>query len=155
MKGNAKVIEFLNRAVLAEIGGIDQYVIHSAMYDNAGFAELSKAAMNTAKEEMGHLDRYIDRILFLGGAVTAGKMDSVSIGQTPFDQIQFDKDGEYKAVNLYNEAILACVAAEDAGTRELFESILKDEERHANYWETQQALIKSIGLQNYLVEQIG
>ena len=155
MKGNQRVVEFLNKAVLAETAAIDQYVINAAIYDNFGFGDLAKRAMKTAHEEMGHLHRFIDRILFLGGAVKSGQMDAVFIGKDPDIQINNDLDGEYRAVTLYNEAITVCTEVGDAGTKKLFEKILKDEERHSNYWETQKTLIKRIGLQNYLVEQVG
>jgi bacterioferritin len=155
MKGNPKIIEKLNDQLADELTAIDQYMVHAAMCDNWGYEELHDMIEKRAITEMKHAERLIDRIIFLEGIPIVSKLNKMQIGaevKTQFDNDHFAEEG---AIRTYNEGIKLCVELGDNGTRELFESILKDEEEHIDEIEAQQDEITQMGIQVYLGEKIG
>jgi bacterioferritin len=154
MKGNEKVITVLNVQLADELTAVNQYMVHAGMCANWGYENLHSAIEKRAIEEMRHAESLIDRILFLEGSPTVSNLNKIFIGAKVDIQINNDIVAEAGAVKTYNEGIKVCVAAGDNGTRELFESILKDEERHMDWLEAQRDQIEQMGIQAYLSEQI-
>jgi bacterioferritin len=140
MKGNAKVIAKMNDLLSDELTAVSQYMVHSEMCANWGFTKLADAIEKRAIDEMKHAEMHIGRILFLEGIPIVSHLK--------------DHSAEDGAVKSYNDGIKLCVELGDNGTREMMESILKDEERHIDWIEAQMDQIKRMGVQNYLVEQI-
>lgn len=154
MKGNAKVIERLNELLAEELTAINQYMVHSEMCANWGYEKLHKANEKRSIDEMKHAEKLIGRIIFLEGIPVVSKLNKINIGADVQAQYKNDWTAEEIAIKLYNESIKMALDASDNGTRELLESILKDEEVHIDWLEAQLDQIKQIGIQNYLVEQI-
>jgi bacterioferritin len=154
MKGNDKVIETLNALLADELTAVSQYMVHSEMCANWGYERLHKAIEKRAIDEMRHAEKLIGRILFLEGRPIVNSLNKMNIGAEVEAQIKSDWDAEAGAVKAYNDGIALAVQVGDNGTRELLESILKDEEVHIDWLETQLDQIKQMGIQNYLVEQI-
>jgi bacterioferritin len=155
MKGNERVIDKLNMLLADELTAISQYMVHSEMCANWGYEKLHKAAEKRAIDEMKHAERLIGRVLFLEGMPVVSKLNKINIGSDIEAQHKNDWAAEEGAVKAYNEGIRLAVEVGDNGTRELLESILKDEEDHIDWLEAQLDQIKQMGIQNYLVEQIG
>jgi bacterioferritin len=154
MKGNDKVVERLNDLLADELTAINQYMVHSEMCDNWGYAELHKAAEARAIQEMQHAEKLIGRVLFLEGTPVVSNLKKIHIGADVEAQHKSDWMAETDAVRAYNEAIRLAVESADNGTRQLLETILKDEEAHLDWLEAQLDQIKHMGIQNYLVEQV-
>jgi bacterioferritin len=155
MKGNDKVIATLNALLADELTAVDQYMVHAGMCANWGYKELHNAVEKRAIDEMKHAERLIDRILFLDGIPIVSNLNKIAIGAKVDIQFKNDLAAEVGAVNAYNVGIRLCVELGDNGSREMLESILKDEEDHVDWLETQLDQIEQMGIQNYLVEQIG
>jgi len=155
MKGNERVIDKLNMLLADELTAISQYMVHSEMCANWGYEKLHKAAEKRAIDEMKHAEKLIGRVLFLEGMPVVSKLNKINIGSDIEAQHKNDWAAEEGAVKSYNEGIRLAVEVGDNGTRELLESILKDEEDHIDWLEAQLDQIKQMGIQNYLVEQIG
>jgi len=155
MHGNEKVIAKLNDLLADELTAINQYMVHAGMSGNWGYEELHKADEKRAIDEMKHAEKLIDRILFLEGKPNVSQLKALHIGTEIPDQHTNDRQAEADAIKSYNDGIRLCVELFDNGTRELMESILKDEEAHIDWIEAQLDQIKQMGIQNYLVEQIG
>jgi len=155
MKGNERVIDKLNMVLADELTAISQYMVHSEMCANWGYEKLHKAAEKRAIDEMKHAEKLIGRVLFLEGMPVVSKLNKINIGSDIEAQHKNDWAAEEGAVKAYNEGIRLAVEVADNGTRELLESILKDEENHIDWLEAQLDQIKQMGIQNYLVEQIG
>jgi bacterioferritin len=153
MKGNEKVIESLNGLLADELTAINQYMVHSEMCANWGYEKLHKATEKRAVDEMKHAEKLIARILFLDGLPVVSELRKIHIGDTVPRQLENDHKAEEGAVTSYNDAIRQAVKVGDNGTRELLDSILKDEEDHIDWLEAQLDQIKQMGIQNYLVEQ--
>ncbi len=154
MKGNDKVIERLNARLADELTAINQYMVHSEMCDNWGYERLHGAIEKRAVAEMKHAERLIARILFLEGRPTVSQLNKIDIGAQVDDQLAKDWTAETTAVRDYNADVRAAAEAQDNGTREMLESILKDEEDHIDWIESQLDQIKQMGLQNYLEKQV-
>ena len=154
MKGNEKVLGTLNDLLSDELTAINQYMVHSEMCDNWGYHRLHEYIEKRAIDEMKHAEKLIARILFLEGMPNVGKLKEIRIGKNVEMQLSNDLQGEGSAVKSYNAAILEAVDVHDNGTRELLESILKDEEAHIDWLEAQLDQIKQMGVQNYLSEQV-
>jgi bacterioferritin len=154
MKGNEKVIEQLNARLAEELTAINQYMVHSEMCDNWGYERLHKMIEARAIAEMKHAEKLIARILFLDGRPIVSKLNKVTIGAEIEKMHKNDCAAEEMAIKGYNESIRVCVEAGDNGSRELFESILKDEEAHIDELEAQLDQIKQMGIQTYLTEQL-
>ena len=155
MKGNDRILEHLNARLADELTAINQYMVHSEMCANWGYKDLHEAVEKRAIEEMKHAERHIARILFLEGRPMVNKLNPLSIGPTVEAQLAGDHAAEQDAIRAYNEDIRLAVEVGDNGTREMLESILKDEEDHIDWIEAQLDQIQQMGIQNYLVEQIG
>ena len=155
MKGDAKVIEALNRALTTELTAINQYFVQSKMLKNWGYLTLAKKMYEESIGEMKHADHIIERILFLEGIPNIARYDVIRVGKDVREQLQNDLKLETSGVKNYNEAIELCIKVKDSGTRELLEEILVSSEDHVDWLETQLNLIESIGLQNYLTEKLG
>jgi bacterioferritin len=154
MKGSDKVIAVLNVQLADELTAVNQYMVHAGMCANWGYEKLHGAIEKRAIEEMRHAESLIDRILYLEGTPTVSALNKITIGAKVNLQIANDISAETGAINTYNEGIKVCVAVGDNGTRELLESILKDEERHMDWLEAQRDQIEQMGIQTYLTEQI-
>lgn len=154
MKGKAKVIALLNEALCAELTAINQYFISSKMSADWGFQKLADKAREESIEEMKHAEDIMNRILFLGGAPNMQKYMKIMVGQSVKEQFEFDLKLEAEAVALYNKAIKTSRELGDNGSADLFETLLKDEEQHVDWIETQLSAIKDVGIQNYLAQQL-
>jgi len=154
MKGNAKVIEILNSRLAEELTAISQYMVHSEMCANWGFHKLHEAIEKQAIDEMKHAEMLIGRILFLEGTPTVSKLNRIEIGKTVEEIVLVDENAEADAVKAYNESIAACAGAGDNSTADMLTKILQDEERHVEWGETQRGLIRQMGLQVYLGNQV-
>jgi bacterioferritin len=154
MRGDPAVIEALNGILTAELTGINQYFVHAKMCQNWGYLRLYKHNHDEAIDEMKHADRVIERILFLDGVPNMQRYSPVRIGETVPEQFKLDLDLELDAVKRYNEVIALCTAKGDAGTREVLEHILKGEEESVDWHEAQLGILKTIGAERYLAEQL-
>ena len=155
MKGDQRIIEKLNALLADELTAINQYMVHSEMCANWGYERLHKAIEQRAIVEMKHAEKLIGRIIFLEGTPTVSKLNKIDIGGDVETQHKHDQAAEAGAVKAYNEGIKLAAEINDNGTRELLESILKDEEDHIDWIEAQLDQIGQMGIQNYLVEQLG
>jgi len=154
MKGNDKLIGVLNDLLADELSAINQYMVHSEMCANWGYERLHAAIEKRAIQEMKHTEMHIERILFLEGTPIVSNLKDINIGADIESQLRNDLDAEAGAVKAYNDGIKLAVEVGDNGSRELLETILKDEEEHLDWLEAQLDQIDQMGIQNYLVEQI-
>jgi bacterioferritin len=155
MKGDAKVIEYLNRGLRHELAAINQYWLHYRLLDNWGYRSLAKQWRKESIEEMEHADSFVQRIIFLEGFPNMQVTDTLHIGRTVKEVLQNDLDAEVSARALYQEAATHCQSVQDYVTRDLFESVMKDEEDHIDFLETQLDLVAKIGLELYSQHHIG
>jgi len=154
MKGDAKIVATINTLLADELTAINEYMVHSEMCANWGYDRLHKAIEKRAIDEMKHAEKLIGRILFLEGTPDVSQLNKLHIGADVGSQLKNDDVAEAGAIRKYNDAIRQAVALGDNGSRELFESILKDEENHIDWLEAQLDQIKQMGLQIYLAEQL-
>lgn len=154
MQGDSKVIEHLNRVLKGEFTAIHQYIVHAEMCDNWGYGKLGAFIKQQAIGEMRHAEILIERILFLEGVPGMGELSPLNVGQNVHQQLANDVQLEYDAVRVLNAAIKDAVAAGDNASRELFETILKDEEEHVDWLEAQLQMIDDMGLGIYLSQQL-
>ena len=154
MRGNDQMIAKLNELLAEELTAINQYMVHSEMCDNWGYAKLHKAIEKTAIDEMKHAEKLIGRILFLEGTPTVSQLNQINIGKDVPGILASDLNGEGGAVPSYNAAIALAYDLRDTGTRELLEDILEDEEGHTDWLEAQRDQIAQMGIQNYLSQQV-
>jgi bacterioferritin len=149
MKGKQEVIDVLNEALKLELGAINQYWLHYRMTENWGFTRLAKKERKESIEEMHHADRLVDRILFLEGLPNLQYVAPLMIGQNIKEVLECDLRGEYIARDTYTRSREVCRRNEDFVSMQLFEELLKDEEEHIDFLETQLELLDKIGVQNY------
>ncbi len=155
MKGDAKVIEYLNKLLAGELTAIDQYFVHSRMYENWGLKKLYERIEHERTDEVGHATQLIQRTLFLEGTPNLGARDPLRIGKDVSGMLKNDLDLELGVVSALKEAIAYCETARDYETREILRKMLEDtEEDHAHWLEQQLWLIEKTGLQNYLQSQM-
>ena len=154
MKGNPKIIEQLNTRLAEELTAINQYMVHAEMCDNWKYKKLDETIQNRAIAEMKHAEKLIARILFLEGIPVVSNLNKIFIGAEVPKMHENDRAAEADAIRSYNETIRLAVEVGDNGTRDLLQSILKEEEDHIDWIEAQLEQIKQTGPQNYLVEQI-
>ena len=154
MKGDAKVIEFLNKALYNELTAINQYFLHAKMLKNWGLKELAEHEYHESIDEMKHADKLSERILFLDGLPNFQALGKLRIGENPREVLNADLALELDALPLLRDAIKHCESVNDYVSRKLFADILESEEEHIDWIETQLALIERIGEQNYLAQQI-
>jgi len=150
MKGDPKVIELLNEALKAELTAINQYWLHYRMLDNWGVKKLAAYERHESIDEMKHADRFTDRILFLDGFPNMQSMNPLRIGESVEEILKADLAGELEAVEMYKNGAAYCESVRDYVSRDLFAEVLKDEEGHVDFIETQFDLIRQMGLQNYV-----
>jgi bacterioferritin len=154
MKGNPKVIAFLNQVLKAELTAINQYFLHSEMCENWGYRRMAKLVKKESIEEMVHAEKCMERILYLEGTPNMSDYFKINIGASVEAQIKNDLQLEYDAVKRLNDGIKLCAAANDEGSRELAKQILTDEEHHIDWLEAQLHAIGEMGIQNYLAQQL-
>ena len=154
MKGDPKVIEFLNKALYNELTAINQYFLHAKMLKNWGLGRWAKHEYEESIDEMKHADRLSERILFLEGLPNFQALGKLKIGEGPREILECDLALELEGIPLLREAIAYCEEVEDFVSRELFVDILEDEEEHVDWIETQLELIERVGIENYLQEQM-
>ena len=154
MKGDKKIITTLNGLLADELTAISQYMVHSEMCNNWGYAELHETIEKRAIDEMKHAEKLIGRIIFLEGMPVVSRLKEIKIGPDVQTQLTNDSHDEVGAVKAYNAGIKQALELGDNGTRELLDSILKDEEDHLDWLEAQVDQIKQMGIQNYLTEQV-
>ena len=154
MKGDAKVIEHLNKALYNELIAINQYFLHAKMLKNWGLKELAEYEYKESIDEMKHADKLAERILFLEGLPNFQALGKLRIGENPLELLQADLALEYEALPTLKDAIAYSETAGDYVSRELFAAILESEEEHIDWIETQLELIGRIGEQNYLQAKI-
>ena len=154
MHGNEKVIEQLNLALSSELTASVQYMTHSEMCQNWGYKRLGDLTKVRAIEEMRHAEGLIERIIFLDATPTVGVGLKPQLGSNVQQQMGINFKDEQDAVRQYNQAAKVCIAASDDGSKALFERMILDEERHADYLEAQLHSIKEMGIANYLAQQL-
>lgn len=150
MKGDAKVIEFLNKALKNELTAINQYFLHSRMLKDWGVSKLGDYEYKESIEEMNHADWLIERILFLGGLPNLQDLGKLRIGESVEEILKCDLALEEDAIPLLRDAMEHCEKVRDYVSRDLFGKILQNEEEHVDYIETQFDLIERIGIQSYI-----
>ncbi len=154
MRGDKKIIDILNDALMAELTAINQYFVHAEMCDNWGYDRLHHEIRKHSIGEMKHAEELIERILFLEGIPNMQRLGKINIGETVPEMFKVDHALELDAVKRLNDGIESCRAADDNNSRHLLEEILEDEEEHIDWIEAQQALIEQVGAGNYLAQQI-
>lgn len=155
MKGDAKVIDYLNKALRHELTAVNQYWLHYRLMDDWGLKNLAKTWRKESIEEMEHADKLIDRIIFLDGFPNMQVLDPLHIGQNVKEVLECDLQAEYSARSLYQEAATYCREAKDYVSKDLFEKLMADEEHHIDFLETQIDLVKKIGVELYMQHHIG
>ena len=155
MKGNKKVIETLNNLLADELTAINQYMVHAKMCGNWGYEKLYEITEKRAIQEMKHAEDLIARILFLGGTPIVNVLNKINIGKDVPEMLKNDRAAEEMAIVDYNKAVALTADEDDNGSSDLVATILLDEEAHINWIESQLAQIEQMGVQNYLVEQLG
>ena len=155
MKVSSAVLEALNAGLTIELTAVNQYLIHSKMCESWGLHKLAQHYYAESIEELKHAEEVIDRILFLNGTPEIARYDVIHAGKTPEDQINHNLAMESKGVDTYNEAIQVCIDHKDSGSRELMERMVVESEESVDWAEAQLDLIKMVGLENYLTQQIG
>ena len=150
MKGDAKVIEYLNQALTNELTAINQYWLHYRVLDNWGVKKLADYERHESIDEMKHADQLADRILFLEGLPNFQAIHKLKVGENVEEILKADLALEMEAIPLLKDAVKHCEAVRDYTSRELFEDILESEEGHVDFLETQFEMIERMGLQNYV-----
>lgn len=150
MKGDPKVIELLNEALKAELTAINQYWLHYRMLEHWGVHKLAAYERHESIDEMKHADRFSERILFLDGLPNFQALGRLRIGETVEEILRADLEAEYEACKLYREAVQYCEGVRDYVSRDMFAEVLRDEEGHVDFLETQFEMIERMGIQNYI-----
>jgi bacterioferritin len=155
MRGDPKTIELLNKALTNELTAINQYFLHAKLFAHWGFKEIAAHEHAESIDEMKHADKLIERILFLDGLPNLQRLDKLLIGETPGEALRCDLQLELQAVPDLKVAIAHCEQIGDYVSRELFAAILKSEEEHIDWIETQLGLIERLGEATYLQTKLG
>jgi len=155
MKGDRKVIEFLNAVLRNELVAINQYFLHSRMYKDKGLTELADHEHAESLDEMKHADQLIERILFLEGLPNMQDIGKLHIGENPREMLECDLQLELEALPVLKDAVAWCEEIRDFVSRDVFDSILASEEEHVDWLETQLTLVDSMGIKNYLQAKMG
>jgi bacterioferritin len=155
MRADATVIEYLNKGLRSELTSINQYWLHYRLLENWGYRALAKVWRKESMEEMEHADKLVDRIIFLDGFPNMQVLDPLHIGQTVKEVLDCDLALEMAARALYQEGATHCHAVKDYVSRDLFEKLMSDEEKHIDFLETQLELVARLGLELYAQHHIG
>ena len=150
MKGDEKVIDFLNEALKNELTAINQYWLHYRMLDNWGVARLAAFEREESIDEMKHADKHADRVLFLGGLPNFQLLGRLRVGETVEEILKADLAVEEEAIPLLKDAIAHCESVRDYVSRDLFADILESEEHHVDELEKQFEMIERMGIENYI-----
>jgi bacterioferritin len=154
MRGHDEVIKLLNDVLTGELTAVNQYFLHARMCENWGYERLWKKIREESMGEMRHADALIERILYLEGLPNVQRLGKITVGQTVPEQLRLDLELERAALAALNAGIELCGRLGDAGSRELLEHVLKNEEEHTNWLEAQLTLIGQVGEAHYLAQQI-
>jgi bacterioferritin len=154
LQGDPRIIELLNEHLTFELTAINQYFLNARMCENWGYLRLAKRHRELSLEEMRDTEELIDRILFLEGLPNLQRLGTVRVGESPVEQIHLAVELERTAVRNLGGYVATCVELGDQGTREFLADMIAEEERHADYWETQLATIEQIGEAHYLAQQV-
>ena len=154
MQGDPEILSVLNDILTSELTAINQYYVHHKMLENWHYHRLSKKKREESIEEMKHADRIIARILFLDGVPNMQRLGPVKVGEEPIEMHKLDLELEREAVARLNKTIALCLDKQEAGTRELLEDLLEDEEDSIDWLEAQLKLVEDIGRERYLSEQL-
>ena len=155
MKGKPEVLAVLAEMLKEELGAISQYFLHGEMLNNWGYKRLYGHTKAEAINEMQHAEKLTERLLFLEGMPNLADLPKLNVGKDVKQQLENDLALEKNAVTAYNHAIATCRKAGDNASADLLEAILKDEEEHVDFLEAQLGMIKDMGIENYLAQQIG
>ncbi|NNM73414.1 bacterioferritin [Enterovirga aerilata] len=155
MKGDPKVIDYLNRGLRSELTAVNQYWLHYRLLDDWGYKELAKKWRKESIEEMEHADRFVTRIIFFEGFPNMQVLDPLRIGQNIKEILECDLAAEVEARALYLEAAKYCDSVNDRVSKMLFEDLASDEEGHIDFLETQLNLVEQLGLQLYAQKHVG
>jgi bacterioferritin len=154
MHGDQDILTALNEILTSELTAINQYFIHHKMLQNWHYLRLSRKKREESIEEMKHADKLIERILYLEGVPNLQRLGPVKVGEEPIEMHKLDLELEREAVARLNKAIALCLSKQEAGTRELLEHLLKEEEESVDWLEAQLKLVSDIGRERYLAEQL-
>lgn len=154
MKGQPEVLQVLQEALTDELGAVHGYILHAEMCESWGYKKLGGDTTKRAIEEMKHAEKLMSRIIFLEGAPDVQTLPKIHIGKDVQEQMAIGLSDETAAIASYNRGAATCVKAGDNASAELLRGNLQDEERHADYLETQLSLIKQLGLANYLAQNL-
>jgi bacterioferritin len=154
VKSDPQIVAMLNDVLTAELTAVNQYWLHARMCHHWGYERLYEKIREESIEEMKHADKLVDRILYLEGLPNLQRYNKISIGQTVPEIFAVDLATEYDAVKRFNAGIEQARAGGDNGTREILEEMLREEEEHVDWLETQQEALKQIGPERYLAEQL-
>lgn len=155
MQGKQNIIDALNDGLTIELTAINQYFVQAKMCENWGLHRLGKKHYHESIGEMKHAEQLIDRIIFLDGVPEIARYDTIRVGTSVKEQFENDLVLETKGVHAYNAAIALCIEENDAGSREMMEKILVDSEEHVDWLESQLDLIDKVGIENYMITQVG
>lgn len=150
MKGDPKVIEYLNAVLKGELTAVNQYWLHYRLLDNLGIKRLADYERHESIDEMKHADKLMERIFFLDGFPGMQQLNRLRIGENVPEVLQADLDLEYEAIALLRDAVQHSETVRDYPSRDLFAEILRAEEEHVDFIETQRTMIEQMGLHNYL-----
>ncbi len=154
VSGHPEVLELLNDVLTSELTAVNQYFAHAKLQEHWGFGRLASHSRGESMEEMRHAESAIDRILYLEGVPNLQRLGSARVGETVPEQLRLDLELELEALALYRRGIVLAERLEDHGTRELLVGLLRDEEQHADWLETQLSLLEAVGEANYLSQQL-
>ena len=152
--GHPEILDLLNEVLTSELTAVNQYFAHAKLQDHWGYGRLGTHSRDESLEEMRHAEAAIERILYLEGVPNLQRLGAVKVGETVPEQLRLDLDLEIEALALYRRGIVLSERLEDHGTRELLVGLLRDEEKHADWLETQLTLIESLGEAHYLSQQL-
>jgi bacterioferritin len=155
MQGNPKVIDALNAGLTIELTAINQYFVQAKMCANWGLKRLADKHYHESLGEMKHAEVLIDRIIFLEGVPEIARYDVIRVGNDVKEQFEFDLALEVSGVHAYNKAVALCIQENDGGSRDAMEKLLVDSEEHVDWLESQLDLIEKVGIENYLITQVG